>query len=116
MNMQSKRNNWLKKTFLLLAIVLAVIGALFFDSIRYAWLVHHARRCLKAGDHQAAFGYIGRSKDVLKRGEFREQVIELKDHTEMPIPQEVATTTGQIVDTMTVKQDFAGVGLIQRAQ
>ena len=57
MNMQSKRNNWLKKTFLLLAIVLAVIGALFFDSIRYAWLVHQARRCLKAGDHQAAFGY-----------------------------------------------------------
>ena len=61
------------------------------------------------GDHR-------RRQDVFQRRELRQQVIELKDHAEVALRSRSRAGGGQVVDAMALEVDFAGVGLIERAE
>ena len=43
-------------------------------------------------------------------------MIELKDHAKVPVAQQVAAGTGQVVDTDAFEMHLAGVGLVERAE
>src|SRR4051812_17311534 len=53
---------------------------------------------------------------VLQSGEFRQQMVELKNETKRAVAQRVAIQAGQVVNAPAVETDFAGVGLVERAQ
>ncbi len=57
-----------------------------------------------------------RHQDVLKRGQFGQQVIELKDEPKSPVPHQVALALGQFVDALALEEDLACLGPIEQAQ
>ena len=57
-----------------------------------------------------------RHEDVFQRRQLRQQVIELKDHAELFVPQAVAVRRREIVDAMAEEADFAGGGGVERAE
>jgi hypothetical protein len=57
-----------------------------------------------------------RREDVFERRELRKQVIELKDHSELLVAEDVASARGEVVDAAATKVNFAGVGGVERAE
>ena len=54
-----------------------------------------------------------RQHHVFERRQFRQQMIELKDHTDLFVSEFVAFERRQRIDTMFVEMDFPGIGSIE---
>ncbi len=57
-----------------------------------------------------------RRQDVAQGGQFGEEMIELKDHAEILIAQQVALFGRQVVDPPLVQQDLSLFGPVERPQ
>ena len=61
------------------------------------------------GDHR-------RGQDVFQEGQFGQEVVELKNHSELLIAKRIAITRRQAIDPLTVEGDFACIGLVESSE
>lgn len=105
--------------------------ALHFPTREFPWAVfhavrqaHHIDQVLGALDHQPSVSQVGeqtvgdhcRCKDVFKESQFGQEVVELKNHSELLIAKRIAIASRQAIDPLAVEGDFACIGLVESSE
>src|SRR3954464_9560881 len=60
-----------------------------------------------------AFADHRRRQHILERRQLRQQMVELKHHSEVAVAQDIAARGWQVVDSVTIEVDFARVGRVE---